>query len=344
VQYNGKDISGALAPYVIELVYTDKTGGAADSFEITLEDSDQRWMNQWYPNFGDTITAQLGYAGSQLLSCGTFEVDEVDIEGPPDTARIKALGAGVKRAVRTRRGAAYENTTLEAIARTVARRNKLTLKGKIERIQIVRVSQSFETDLAFLQRVAAEYGYEFSVRAGAMTFFKRADLKASEPVLTIDRKDITSYHLHDKVHQIYVAATYSAHNPRKKRTHKKRVLDPSLHLSKYDHYSEDELNVSGHAEDDTQANTKSQAALERANDDQTQMTLHLPGVTKLAAGVTIMVTGFGKLNGKYSITQSTHRIGRDSGYTSEVELKRVREAANGAPTNASGTATSGAAT
>lgn len=330
VLYREKNITTAIAPYLISLVYTDKIGGAADSVEIQLEDSELRWQNAWYPDFGDQLTVSIGYAGQKLLPCGTFEIDEIDLEGPPDVVTVKALGAGVKRAVRTRVGRAYENTTLSAIAATVARRNKLTLKGTISTIHITRVTQAFETDLAFLDRIAREYGYEFSVRAGVMTFYKRSDLKSSAPVLTITRQDVTRYHFHDKVHEIYVASTVSCHNAKEKRVHRKRVADPSAKLSAYDHYSVDELNLNVRAENDTQANLKAQAALERANDDQTQMTLDLNGNTALAAGVNVSISGFGKLGGKYLITESKHRYARDDGYKTEVQMKRVREAANGA--------------
>lgn len=330
VQYKQKDITTAIAPDLISLTYTDRIGGAADSVEIRLQDSELRWQNAWYPGFGDVLTVSIGYAGQKLLPCGDFEIDEIELEGPPDVVTVKALGAGVKRAVRSRRGRAYENTTLGAIAATVAQRNKLALKGKIETIRIARVTQAFETDLAFLDRIAREYGYQFSVRGSAMTFYKRSDLKSSASVMTIARQDIHHYHFHDKVHEIYVASTVSYHNARQKKLHKKRHVDPSSKLSAYDHYSVDELNLNVRAEDDTQANLKAQAALERANDDQTQMTLDVDGNSKLAAGVNVTIAGFGKVGGKYSITQSTHTFSREDGYKTSVETKRVREASDGA--------------
>lgn len=192
------------------------------------------------------------------------------------------------------------------------------------------MTQAYETDLAFLQRISAEYGYEFSIRGGIMTFFKRSALKAAPHVLVIGRSDLERYTFHDKIHQIYLASTVTYHDPHKKRVRRKRVLDPSSKLSKYDHYSADELNVNVRAETDAQANLKAQAALERANDDQTGATLTLTGNTKLAAGVNVLVQDFGKLNGKYNITQSKHTFSRSNGYTTEIELKRVREAVNGA--------------
>ncbi|MEX3690082.1 phage late control D family protein [Paraburkholderia sp. BR14263] len=329
VVYRSKDITNAISPYLLEAVYTDHIGGESDSVELELEDADRRWQNAWYPSFGDTLTVSIGYEGQPLLPCGVFEIDEIELKGPPDTVRVKALGAGVKRPVRTRAGRAYEDVTLADIAATIARRNKLTLRGKIETIRITRATQTWESDLTFLNRISAEYGYEFSVRGALLTFCKRSTLKAATSVLVVGRADLISYQFHDKVHSIFLASTVTYHDPHAKRTRRKRVSDPSSKLSAYDHYSADELNLNVRAEDDTQAHLKAQAALERANDDQTGATLTHYGNTKIAAGINILVQDFGRMNGKYSVTQSRHRFSRASGYSTETELKRVREAANG---------------
>ncbi|MEX3629046.1 MAG: hypothetical protein VB138_05670 [Burkholderia sp.] len=102
VVYQKKDISAALAPYLTDVTYTDHTGGQADSVELGIENADGRWTDAWYPTFGDTLTISIGYALQPLLPCGLFDIDEIDLEGPPDKVTIKGLGAGVKKAVRTR--------------------------------------------------------------------------------------------------------------------------------------------------------------------------------------------------------------------------------------------------
>ena len=79
--------------------------------------------------------------------------------------------------MRTRTGRAYEHTTLAAIAADVAKRNGLQVTGKIESIAIQRATQVFETDLAFLRRIADEYGYSFNVRAKQLVFFRTRELR-----------------------------------------------------------------------------------------------------------------------------------------------------------------------
>lgn len=101
LQYDNKDITADISPLLQELTYTDNLEGESDSLDIRLEDADGRWISAWYPQHGDTITAQLGYTGSPLLACGVFEIDEIELEGPPDTVIAKALAVRVKHSAYT---------------------------------------------------------------------------------------------------------------------------------------------------------------------------------------------------------------------------------------------------
>ena len=91
VTYQGKDISADLAPYLIEAVYTDKLTGQSDELDLTVADHDGRWFKGWYPPKGAEIKYEYGYAHEPLASAGSFTVDEVEMQGPPDTVRIRAL-------------------------------------------------------------------------------------------------------------------------------------------------------------------------------------------------------------------------------------------------------------
>lgn len=327
VTYEGRDITASITPSLMEVIYIDCLEGESDSVELVLEDVDRRWQGAWYPQHGDRVSVQMGYADAPLLPCGDFEIDEVELDGPPDVVRIKALGAGVKRSVRTPVGRAYEDTTLADIAATVARRNRLQLTGEIDQIKISRVTQAYETDLTFLKRVSEEYGYSFSVRGSTLGFFRRAALKGAKPALTIDRADVSSYRLRDKVHGVATAATVSYHDPRAKRTRKSKTKDV---VAKTNQCSADELKLNARAETDQQATLKANAALELANEDQTGASLTLFGNVRLMAGLNVLLTGFGRMCGKYTITQSRHRFSRSAGYGTELELKRVRDPAQGA--------------
>ncbi|MGP8432041.1 phage late control D family protein [Paraburkholderia fungorum] len=327
IKWAGKDVTGDITPFLTELTYTDFMEGESDSVELVLEDADSRWVGAWYPQFGDKVEVWIGYRNAQMLPCGSFEIDEIEFSGPPDVMRVKALAAGIKRSVRTRNGRAYENTTLANIAATIARRNRLKLISKIETIAIRRVTQSGETDLVFLKRLAEEYGYSFTVRGGYLHFFKRAGLKATASTLGIMRSDVTRYRFRDKVHGVAAVATVNYHDPRTKRTRRHKVADKTARTNAR---GVDEMKIIVRAESDEQARTKAAAALDRQNEDQTSATLTMYGNIRLMAGINVDISKFGHYDGKYTITQSRHSFSRSAGYGTEIELKRVRDPDQGA--------------
>lgn len=76
--YEGKDISADISPYLLSVGYTDRLSGESDELELRLEDTDGRWRGDWYPGKGDSLTVSIGYAGQEPVSCGSFEIDEID--------------------------------------------------------------------------------------------------------------------------------------------------------------------------------------------------------------------------------------------------------------------------
>lgn len=340
--YQSRDISADIAPYVTSVEYTDALEGESDSLDIRLEDSDLRWQNDWYPDHGDVINAKIGYMHAVMLPCGDFEVDEVELEGSRsggDEVSIKALAAGVKSATRTKNGKAFDDTTLKGIAQIIAKKHKLKLQGEIDNIKITRVTQAFETDLGFLKRVAAEYGYAFSIRGQSLCFFKREQLKNVKPIVLISRTDVLSYRLRDKVKEVVKDAKTTYHNPKTK-AHVTHTSKDEASEKSNNRHSTDTHKVHVRAENPQQAKLKSQAALDKKNEDQTVGELSLIGSPVLVSGINVQLQGFGKFDGKYTIHKSRHTTSR-SGYTTAIELKRVRTATN--TTASTTTSTTGAA-
>jgi phage protein D len=317
VVMNGQDVTAVLTPFLLSVAYTDFVEGEADTLDIRVEDADGRFRGAWYPLKGQTLDLEFGFAGETLQKAGLFEIDEIEGEGPPDIIVIRAIAAGVKSPQRTHQGKAYDNTTLAAIAQQVARRLKKILVGKIEPIQIIRATQIHENDLTFMRRLAGEYGYAFSIRGTKMAFVKRAELRGTKPILSIDRIDLTRYHIRDKIMGIAKSAQTSYHDQKTKRLKKYKVQDASRATS------EDAVKLNVRAESDTQAKLKSQAALEHANEDATQLDLTVYGNPKLVAGINFTLSGMGKFGGIYHIVKSRHSIERGSGYQTDIEAKRV---------------------
>jgi phage protein D len=325
VDYDGKNITVDLAPFLLSLTYTDNLDGEeADSLELELEDSDGRWLDAWYPDAGARLSARIGYAGQALVNCGTFEIDDISVRGAPATVSIKALSAGITKPMRTKRSAGYDATTLAEVARAVAARHNLTLMGEVEAIPIGRATQYRETDLAFLRRIAEEYGYAFNVRDTQLVFYRAKSLREAAPVLVIRPGDTSRFELRDKIKGTPAAASVAHHDPKTKAVVAYDV-DADGHVSPTP--SADSLRLKGRVENKAQAKAKAQAAVDRASVKGTTGQLTLPGEPRLLAGNNVELVGWGRFDGTYQISASRHTVSRSGGYASEIDIRRGKVAA-----------------
>lgn len=322
--YNGRDITADLSPFKTSVTYIDNLDGdEADSLELALEDTDGIWWEAWYPEKGDKIRLWIGYEGHELVPCGDFEVDEIELTGPPAQACIRALAAGITKALRTHQGRAYEDTTLASLVAAVAARHKLTVVGEIQPIPIRRVTQLHEEDLKFLKRVAREYGYAFNVRGDKLTFYRMDALRAAPTVTQIRLADLATYRFRDKVKGTPSRAKVAYHDPKTKRI---MVAEVASDGSVVTQPSADTLKLNARVESQEQAVAKAMAAIARTDDEATTATLTVWGNPRLVAGANVELLGVGKLSGRYQITRSTHTLERGGGYGTEIEARRTKTA------------------
>lgn len=331
VTYNGKDITADITTNLIDISYEDNVTGVSDSLEIKLEDTDGKWQNEWYPSKGSVLTLQLGYQNTKVLNPNALEIDEIELnftKGGGDVVTIKAISAGVNKALHTRRSHANENKTLGEIVRTIAARYGLTVIGSIENIVIGRVTQHREKDLTFLQRLADEYGYAFSIKGSKLSFVKLTGLEAASKVATIDKTDCLSVNIVDKGMAVFAAANVISHNPNTNKvikssyTVKQQANNDGVQFN-YLESAGNSVEVRTKTENAAQANVKSQAALHKVNSLQQTGTLAVPGNPLLVAGVNIELTGFGRCSGIWNILKSTHSDNKSKNYITEIEFKRI---------------------
>jgi len=316
VIYEGKDISRDLKPFLAEVVFTDKLHGEADTLDLLLDNQSLLWLGDWRPRRTDTIACQLGYANQVLLDCGTFQVDRMDWDGPPDRIKVGALSTGISKALRQPNTVAYEKTTLAEIAQQVASRNGLTVAGTVPEVRLERVSQNQQTDLGFVLKLADEYGAIVKVERDKLVFYDRLGLRSLPPALRLGRGDLKQYSFSDASQDSAKAAQVSYTDPKTKQTITHTETDPSNPKG-------DTLKVKTRVENPEQARLKARAALDKANRPSLSGRLNLEGNTAFMAGLTVRLQGFYSLDGTWQIEQATHRISRSSGYTTEINLEGV---------------------
>ena len=438
IKYNATDITADISTMVEAVVFTDNLEGKTDELDIILDNSDGRWTRDWYPAKGDKIEISIGY-DDNLLNCGTFSVDELNVSYSPDTLAIKARAAGGNSPLRTKKTKASENVTIKQIAQQVADANGLTINDgttttkrvqidwKAERteltasaaainaaiaslsvqvaidgalahyspllaaaqslaqkgrtndaneirqtvdlwyrawfaraypelqqavqigqsfanrltaiaatledvdktvtrskldIQIERSTQSNETDLAYLARIARGYGVVFSVRDSVITFTSRYDLEAAAPAGAILRADLVSANFTDKP-VAYTRARVRWHNPETGKTVVSEISGGDLGFD--DSTPSDTLEIFERAETQSQADEIAKSALWRSMSTELEGNLTLPGSTTLMAGVNVTLgDDFGVFSGKWFIHSSTHRLSKADGYLTDLVIGRGR--------------------
>jgi phage protein D len=84
----GKNVTADISDRLLSVEYTDHSGGEADTISISIENADQKWLNEWWPDKNTEVSLEIGYEGL-ILNCGKFRADQIDLSGPPDTLTIR---------------------------------------------------------------------------------------------------------------------------------------------------------------------------------------------------------------------------------------------------------------
>lgn len=322
VLYNGVNITADISRYMLSITYTDKVAGESDEVEIKLEDVDAQWQNSWYPEKGAKLNVTI-----ENLKCGIFEIDEIELSGPPDEVSIRGMATGVTNSLRTKKSDAHENKTLKQIAEKVAQKNNLTIQGEVPDITIGRATQNKETDLAFLKRISKQYGVVFSVRDTVITFTSVYTLEGRKSSFYVDKSNLKSYTLKDKADGAIKAKSVHANPKQNEQIHQNKDFESWKNQQDYkapDTASKDEKIDYSKTENTQQAEAKAKAIMHLSATNQFEGDISMEGNTLACAGNNFQLTGLGKLSGKYHIKVSKHTIDRSGGYSTDLEIKRLQ--------------------
>lgn len=316
---DGKNVTGDISRYLSQITYTDNLEGESDDVSLIFENVDGIWSEAWYPQQGDSMAIKMGDVSS-LLDCGIFEIDEIGFEFPPSIFTIKAIATAISKQLRSKNSKAFEKQSLKKISQFFADKHDLKLTGNIgglAKIQIERKTQEKQTDISFLSSLAKEYGLIFSVKGDMLIFMSSDELEQAPVTIKINRTLINKASFQDKTSQVYTSATVATRDIRTNSV-KKWDVKPSGNTS-----AKDILLVGGRVENESQAEAKAKGALKDKNKDKITGSLTLPGNVDLISGINIELTDMGAFSGKWHITQSTHTINKDNGYTTVLAVRKL---------------------
>nr|WP_053518339.1 contractile injection system protein, VgrG/Pvc8 family [Pluralibacter gergoviae] len=157
------DITINISPRLISLTIADNRGLSADQMTLILDDSDHKIM---MPTRGKQLVVYVGWEGSALVKLGEFNIDQVKHEGAPDRVTVIGRSVDFSEALNTRQESSWHDISLGSLVEAIAFRHGLQadVAPSIASIHIEHADQSQETDLSFLQRLAARYGLEVIAR------------------------------------------------------------------------------------------------------------------------------------------------------------------------------------
>lgn len=327
--YNGKDCTKDFSKYLNCLTFQDFEDEQSDELTITLNNADGYFSDLWYPEKGDKLTCDILFNGD-TFNCGTFTIDEnsfhYDING--DSLEVKALATSANFSVRTNKVKNHTGKSLIQIASEIGKSYGFTVLGNEGNLKVGSIIQKNESDIAFLKRIAKQYGYIFNIKDNYLTFIKLDELETSQALFTLEKEDLKSCNLNDTVTKIYGKAKIQ-YLDRTSKTVKTYTAVGNTEIT-------DTLNLYDKCGSLEEAQKKTIAALKNGSKEIIgNLELSLPVQKRLKtqnetaikpelgfiAGANFNLTGLGKFEGKYHIT-SSKRIINTSGYSITGEISK----------------------
>lgn len=287
-----------------------------------------------------------------VLDCGAFEIDACDLSGPPNVVTIRALSTPLSSSLtRQENCRAWEQVTLWEIARDIADAAGMTLLYEVgEFIYLDRIDQLQQSDLVFLQGLCHNYGVSVKITDNQIVLFSEADYEQRAIVDTFKAEQarteshnsgrILSYRFSQDTTDTVSSSTVSYKDPKSGKLVMATFTPVNPPATGQEYRSNQRpgnlgdnayLSPGSAADDfanvrvDATATAMRQAMAEarEKNKNEWNCDLALVGDTKIVAGVTFLIEGFGVYDGKYIVDEATHSLG--GGYITSVKAHRVLE-------------------
>jgi uncharacterized protein len=349
----GINILGGVSESVVSFSYTDNTNDQADDLSVEVADPSRTWM-QSLPKKGSECTAKIKVSNwlmpgdSRELDCGSFYLDQIDFQGPPNTVTIKASSIPQDGIKTTKRYRAWENTGIQQIAAQIAGEHGLGLVWDAIAAPIAkRIDQVEMPNLEFLRDRAKDYGLSLKLFNKQLILYSEEQYEAKGAVYTIiyGASNILSYSFSSKLDQTFASATDSYVDPETGELIEGvfQAPEPPEGQEAIDKYNErvegegggggggggggattrasglvDFKSTGGAAS--AAATTKAKSKLRERNKHEKEASLTIFGNPDILSGLCVELQGFGMFDDKWFVESSTHEIGA-SGYTTNLKLR-----------------------
>ncbi len=321
---NSKDITKNISPYLLSVSVSDVLDGETNSATIELEDRERLWVNDWFPQRGDTVKISFtrqNWSGNnevETFSLDNFEVDEIENKFPPNTCTIKlnsvASSSGLKSSDFSR---SWEQTKLSKICSDIAADAGLELFfDSANDPEISRAEQKNESNLKFLHELAKKHGLILRVSEKQLILCDEEKLESAESVKTFSYGDtkIKSFSGRATLSEIYSSAEVEYSHGKKKETFKGKFEDATKPGGKT-------LKIKKKVSSQTEADDLAKKSLRDKNKKEIEVRLEVIGdFCFLSGNVVELDKSFGFYKGNYIIERADWKVG--SGFTCNLDLRK----------------------
>lgn len=320
VRYENVSITDEIAGSVKTLTYTDVASGESDKLELSLQDRDRRWMGSWAPQKGNHICASVtfqdwdGEGDRWDLYCGSFEVDDISMSGPPPACTIGAVSIPRSTAFNEEeRTKNWEEVTVKEIGEEIASRAGISLYYEADDIPVQSMEQDKQTDCKFLYAVCEKYGLAMKVFADKIVIFDEALYESAAPVATLKYEDFAAgYQYKSTLEGTYTGAKIAYSDPGTGEDH-------IVTVGGGDRIKE----INEEADSAADAQKKAVAALNNANKNDTKFSGTVKARRELLASRCISISGFGVPDGIYYLDKVVTKISGNGASKQSIEAHRV---------------------
>lgn len=259
-----------------------------------------------------------------MLSCGQFELDSVQVDGPTETVTFKCTAlpynATIRQMVKSR---AWESYTLSKIAKQMASEGGMScLYSAANDPEYDRVEQSRVSDIQFLSTLCHNAGISLKASNNILVLFDQEEYESKPEVLTIHNR--TADYTKKKLQVGKADKEYSSCRVRYTTTSGK-LISATAYVEDYEEGKDSnqqlEINACAYCVEDALEIAKYMLRMRNKYEQTADFTI--PGNTAIVAGVTVMLEDFGLFDGKYIVKEAKHSVSKSSGYTTQIKLRKV---------------------
>lgn len=320
VNYEHVNITDEVAGSVKTLTYTDVASGESDELSLSLQDRERKWLGSWAPKKGDNISVSVTFqdwnreGDSWRIYCGSFEVDDISMSGPPPSCTIGAVSIPRSTAFNEEeRTKNWEEVTVKEIAEEIASRAGISLHYEAEDIPVWSMEQDKQTDCKFLYSVCEKYGLAMKVFAERIVIFDEAAYETAPPVIELKYEDFAAgYRYKTTLEGTYTGAKIAYSDPTTGEDH-------IVTVGGGDRIKE----INEEADSAADAQKKAIAALNNANKNDTTFSGTVMAKRELIASRCISISGFGVPDGIYYLDKVVTKVSGGGASQQSIEAHKV---------------------